>query len=109
MRKPNFNNFTILPNLQTLMQKYILFPSDLRAKSLQSCLSLCDPMICSPPDSAVHGILQARILERVAVSFSRDLPDPRIEPASLTSPTLAGGSFTTRATQEAFKGYPCDA
>ena len=37
----------------------------------QSCLTLCDPMDCSPPGSAVHGILQARILEWVAISFSR--------------------------------------
>ena len=33
------------------------------AKSLRSCLTLCDPMDCSPPGSSVHGILQARILE----------------------------------------------
>ena len=38
-----------------------------RAKSLQSCLTLCDPMDCSPPGSYVHGILQARILEWVAM------------------------------------------
>ena len=37
----------------------------------QSCLTLCDPMDCSLPGSSVHGILQARILEWVAVSFSR--------------------------------------
>ena len=37
----------------------------------QSCLTLCDPMGCSPPGSFVHGILQARILEWVAISFSR--------------------------------------
>ena len=37
----------------------------------QSCLTLCDPMDCSPPGSSVHGILQARILEWVAISFSR--------------------------------------
>ena len=35
----------------------------------QSCPTLCDPMDCSPPDSSVHGILQARVLEWVAVSF----------------------------------------
>ena len=34
----------------------------------QSCLTLCDPMDCSPPGSSVHGILQARILEWVAIS-----------------------------------------
>ena len=35
----------------------------------QSCLTLCDPMHCSPPGSSVHGILQARILEWVAIPF----------------------------------------
>ena len=35
-----------------------------------SCLTLCDPMDCSPPGSAVHGILQARILEWVDISYS---------------------------------------
>ena len=34
----------------------------------QSCLTLCDPRDCSPPGSSVHGIFQARILERVAIS-----------------------------------------
>ena len=43
----------------------------------QSCLTLCDPM-----DFFVHGILQARILEWVAIPFSRDLPDTGIEPRS---------------------------
>ena len=40
------------------------------AKSLQSCLTLCDPIVGSPPGSPVPGILQARTLEWVAVSFS---------------------------------------
>ena len=39
-------------------------------KSLQSCPTLCDPMDCSPPGFSVHGILQARTLEWVAISFS---------------------------------------
>ena len=43
------------------------------AKSLQLCLTLCDPVDCSPPGSSVRGILQARILEWVAISFSKDL------------------------------------
>ena len=43
----------------------------LRAKSLQSCPTLCDPMDWSLPGSSVHGILQARILLWVAISFSR--------------------------------------
>ena len=40
-------------------------------------LTLCDPMDCSPPDSSVYGILQARILEWVAISFSRGSSWPR--------------------------------
>ena len=40
------------------------------AKSLQSCPTLCDPIDGSPPDSSVLGILQARTLEWVAISFS---------------------------------------
>ena len=43
----------------------------MQAKSLQSCLTLCDPMDRSPPGSSVHGILQARILEWVAMPSSR--------------------------------------
>jgi len=46
----------------------------------------------SPPGSCVHGIFQARILEWVAISYSRDLPDKGIKPAPLA---LAGGFFTT--------------
>ena len=37
----------------------------------QSCLTFCDPMDCSPPGSFVHGILQARILEWIAIPFFR--------------------------------------
>ena len=71
------------------------------AKSLQSCLTLCNPMDHSPPGSSVHGILQARVLEWVAVPPLGDLPDPETELESLTSPALAGGFFTTSATWEA--------
>ena len=48
----------------------------------QLCLTLCDPMDCSPPGSSVHGILQARILEWGAIPFSGELPNPGIEPES---------------------------
>ena len=41
------------------------------AKSLQSCLTLGDPMDCSLPGSSVHGIFQARVLEWGAIAFSR--------------------------------------
>ena len=50
----------------------------------QSCPTLRNPMDCSPPGSSVHGIFQARILEWVVIPFSRDLPNPGIEPGSLT-------------------------
>ena len=43
------------------------------AKSLQSCPTLCDPIDSSPPGSPVPGILQARTLEWVAISFSKML------------------------------------
>ena len=49
-------------------------------------------MDCSLPGSSVHGNFQARILEWVAISYSRDLPDPGIE---AMSPPLAGRFFTT--------------
>ena len=42
----------------------------------QLCLTLCNPMDYNPPASTVHGILQARILEGVAILFYRDLPNP---------------------------------
>ena len=42
------------------------------AKSLQSCPTLFDPMDCSLPGFSIHGILQARTLEWVAISFSKD-------------------------------------
>ena len=41
------------------------------AKSLKSCPTLCDPMDCSPEGSSIHEVLQARMLEWVAISFSK--------------------------------------
>ena len=57
----------------------------------QSCPILCDPMDCSPPGSSVHGISQTRILEWVAISFSRG-SDSGIEPRS---PALQVDSLLT--------------
>ena len=54
--------------------------------------TLCDPVDCSLPSSSVHGILQARILEWVAISFSRGSPDPGIE---ARSPTLQADALTS--------------
>ena len=62
------------------------------AKLLQSCLTLCDPMDCSPPGSSDHGILQTRLLKSVDCPPPGDLPDPGIEPAS---PALQANSLTT--------------
>ena len=70
----------------------------LRNECMFSCfsrLTLCNLMDCSLSGSSVHGILQARILEWVAIS------NPGIKPVSLMSPALAGGFFTTSATWEA--------
>ena len=44
---------------------------------IQSCPILCDPVDCSPPNSSVHGILQARLLEWVAMPVSRESSQPR--------------------------------
>ena len=49
----------------------------LKALTTQSCLTLCDPMDCSPPGSSVQGLLQARILEWVAMPSSRGSSRPR--------------------------------
>ena len=63
--------------------------------SCQVMSDYCDPMDCSLPGFSVHGILQARILEWVAITPSGDLPDPEIKPMSPASPALGGGFFTT--------------
>ena len=52
-------------------------PKGKRCVCIQWCLTLCDPMDCSPPDSFVHGILQARILEWVAMPFTRGSPQSK--------------------------------
>ena len=70
-------------------------------ESLQSCLTLCEPMDHSPPGSSIHGILQARIRSGLPCPPPEDLLYPRIEPSSFTSPALAGRFFTTGATWEA--------
>ena len=60
-------------------------------------LAPCDPMDCSPPGFSVHGILQARILERVAVSFSRGSSQPRDQ---TRVSCIAGRFFTVWAARE---------
>ena len=59
----------------------------------QSCLTLCDPMDCSPPGSSVHGILQARTLEWVPIPFSGNLSNSGTEPRS---PILQADSLPSK-------------
>ena len=56
-----------------------LFTSKVKVLVAQSCPTLCSPMNYIPPGSSVRGILQVRILEWVAMSFSRGSPQPGIE------------------------------
>ena len=60
----------------------------------QSGLTLCDPTDCNLPGSSVHGILQARILEWVAISFSKGSSNPETEPGS---PALQADSLPAEA------------
>ena len=55
---------------QQMRLKQLEMPAAATAKSLQSCPTLCDPIDSSPPSSPIPGILQARTLEWVAISFS---------------------------------------
>ena len=63
--------------------------------SLTSQLTLPD-LYCSPPDSSVHGILQVRILERVAMPFSRGSSSPRDWSRVSCGSCIAGSFFTTK-------------
>ena len=68
----------LLTHIMSIIPRDILHPGiwendinlQVAAKSLQSCPTLCDPIDGSPPGSPVPGILQARILEWIAISFS---------------------------------------
>ena len=72
-------------------------------KLLQLCPILCNPMDYSLPDSSVHGIFQARILESATIPSSGDLPNPWIKPVSPGSPAWAGGFFITKSTVKPLK------
>ena len=63
----------------------------------QLCPALCDPVCCSPPGSSVHGILQAGVLEWVAIAFSRGSSQPRNR---TQVSRIAGRRFTIWATRE---------
>ena len=52
-------------------RKTIALTAAAAVKSLQSCLTLCDPIDSNPPGSSIHGISQARVLEWVDIAFSQ--------------------------------------
>ena len=74
--------------------------SERESEVAPSCPTLCDPVDCSPPGSSVHGILQARILEWVAISFSRGSSRPR-DRTQVSH--IAGRHFNFSSTREALK------
>ena len=64
-------SLSLLCNLKDLNVLNRLIESESENEVAQSCPTLCDPMDCSPPGSSIHGIFQARVLEWVAISFSK--------------------------------------
>ena len=62
---------------------WYIYTMEYSAKSLQSCLTRCDPVDSSPPGSAIPGILQARILEWVTITFPRIFPTQGLNPSIL--------------------------
>ena len=68
---------------------------DLNVRPRMLCLTLCDPLDCSPPGSSVHGILQARIPEWVAMPSSRGSSQPRNQTHFSLGSCTASGFFTT--------------
>ena len=75
------------------------------AQLLQSCLTLCNAMDCSSPGSLSMGFSRQEYRSELPCPPPGDLPNPGIEPGSLTSPALTGRFFTPSATWEALK--PC--
>ena len=70
------------------------------AQSFQLCLTLCIPTDCSPPGSSDSGISQARMLEWVAISFSRRTSPPRDRTHLSCLSCTTGGFFTTEASEK---------
>ena len=90
-----------LPRSKHLLISWLQLPSAVSVQFssvAQSCPTLCDPVDCSRPGSSVHGILQARILKWVAISFSRGSSRPR---GWTRVSCTAGRFFTYWATREA--------
>ena len=89
--------FTYCWSLAWRILSITLLACESESEVAQSCLTLCDPMDYSPPGFSVHGIFQARILEWVAISFSRRSSRPR----DWTQVSrIIGRCFTVWATRE---------
>jgi len=86
------------------MYIYIYVYIYIHAQSLQSCLTLWDPIVYSLPGSSFHGVLQTRILEWVVTPSSRGSSRPRDGTHVSMSPVLAGDFFTTKTTWEEHLG-----
>ena len=68
-------NVVLISSLQQKLLSYMFMC--MLTKSLQSCLTLCNPMDCSPPGSSIHGMFQARIPKQVAILLSRRSSQPK--------------------------------
>ena len=91
----------VQPTLSQKKAQIALFFIQVHAKSLQPYLTFCDPMDHSPPGFSVHGISQTRILEWVAIPFSRGSSQPRDWTCIPYVSSIAGGFFNTSAIWEA--------
>ena len=76
-------------------------PRKVKSEVAQSCPTLCDPMDCSLPGSSIHGIFQARVLEWVAISFSRGSSRPKDR---TRVSRIVGRCFVIWATREIHPG-----
>ena len=101
LTKVSIINSFLTPANKIFLNNIQVFPSIFKSLLCvvlvaRSCPTLCNPMevLCSPPWSSVHGILQARILEWGAISFSRVSSRPRDQ--TCVSWIGAGGFFTTQ-------------
>ena len=97
----NHNSRNFKPGVRNnlkIRKKTLLYAVCVHTKLLQSCLTLCDPKVCSPPGFSVHGILQARTLEWVAMPSSRGSSWPRNWTCISYAPCVGSQFFTTSAT-----------
>ena len=90
--------FHILLSIYGVSVQRVVSSSKMKVLVSQSCLTLCGPMDCSPPGFSILGILQGRILESVAIPFSKGSSWPRNQ---TPVPCIAGRFFTVWATREA--------